>query len=703
MSARHLMRTVWLGFGLGLTVAIQPGQADDGHGPKGEKREGFERIATFLVCENTSCDREEVEATAAEIVTATGDGRMLIYSDSLSGRVGFVDIEDPAAPRAAGTVPVDGEPTSVSVSGPYALVSVNTSASFTEPSGELRVFDVEACLGDIETCAPVATFDLKGQPDSVAIDPGDRFAAIVIENERDEEVVVEGVEGGLPQPPAGFLWSVELKGAPAEWVLRRIELTEFADIAPSDPEPEFVDISRRHQAIVSLQESNHLALVDLERGKVLRHFAAGEVDLAATDTEQDDLISLEMDLEGVRREPDAVGWLDRRRFASANEGDLAGGSRGFSIFDRRGELLFDTGTAFENLGVRHGHFPEARADAAGTEGLEIGKFAGKRLLFVASERGNFVAVYRDRGRFEPRFLQLLPTGIGPEGLLALPERELFVVASEDDEALRSQINIFHRQEGEPGYPKVVSADDPATGRPIPWGALSALAGDRDDPKLLYTAHDSFYRHARIYALDVSDEPAVISDEVVLSLDGEPVDLDIEGIVQRPDGGFWVVSEGAGAVDDPEVPVETLNLLIEVAADGTLLRQIELPEATNALQRDNGFEGVAVTGEGTTSRSTWPFSGSGSAIPTGRRLGRPVGHRGCRRCHLLGDRARQPGRAGRAHQARLRLLDRGPGAGAGGRRLPDRREGARHRPAASAPRRQRLGARQARGADDRRRW
>jgi hypothetical protein len=384
MSTRHLMRTTWLG--PGLVLAIQPGagRADDAHRSKGEEREHFERIAIFLVCENTSCDREEVEASAAEIVTATGDGRTLIYSDSLSGRVGFVDIEDPAAPRAAGTVPVDGEPTSVSVVGRYALVAVNTSASFAEASGELLVFDVETCLADVGSCAPVARLDLGGQPDSVAIDPSSRFAAIVIENERNEEVVVEGIEGGLPQLPAGFLWSLELEGEPADWALTRIGLTGLAGIAPSDPEPEFVDFNRRHQAIVSLQENNHFALVDLERGKVIRDFSAGEVDLAAIDTEQDDLITPEMDLEDVPREPDAVGWLDRRRFASANEGDLAGGSRGFSILDRRGELLFDTGSSFEDLGVRHGHFPERRAGrdrARGPRGREVcGQAASLRRL-----------------------------------------------------------------------------------------------------------------------------------------------------------------------------------------------------------------------------------------------------------------------------------------------------------------------------------
>jgi len=40
----------------------------------------FERVATFLVCENTSCDRNEVELTAAEIVAASDDGRTLVYT-----------------------------------------------------------------------------------------------------------------------------------------------------------------------------------------------------------------------------------------------------------------------------------------------------------------------------------------------------------------------------------------------------------------------------------------------------------------------------------------------------------------------------------------------------------------------------------------------------------------------------------------------
>ena len=34
----------------------------------------FQRIATYLVCENTSCDRNSVEETVAEIVASSKDG-----------------------------------------------------------------------------------------------------------------------------------------------------------------------------------------------------------------------------------------------------------------------------------------------------------------------------------------------------------------------------------------------------------------------------------------------------------------------------------------------------------------------------------------------------------------------------------------------------------------------------------------------------
>jgi hypothetical protein len=98
-----------------------------------------------------------------------------------------------------------GEPTSVDILGQFALGAVDTSASFTEPSGVLVVVD-------LRTRTVAATHDLGGQPDSVDISKDGRYAAIAIENERDEDVN----DGEIPQAPAGFLTIVDLRGAPAK-------------------------------------------------------------------------------------------------------------------------------------------------------------------------------------------------------------------------------------------------------------------------------------------------------------------------------------------------------------------------------------------------------------------------------------------------------------------------------------------------------
>jgi TRAP-type mannitol/chloroaromatic compound transport system substrate-binding protein len=100
----------------------------------------FNRISTFFVFENTAVENE----TVAEIVAASQDGNLLIYTDSATENVGFVDITDAANPVAAGTQAMGGEPTSVAVSGQYALVAVNTSESFVNPSGRLKVIDLNA-------------------------------------------------------------------------------------------------------------------------------------------------------------------------------------------------------------------------------------------------------------------------------------------------------------------------------------------------------------------------------------------------------------------------------------------------------------------------------------------------------------------------------------------------------------------------------
>ena len=542
---------------------------------------GF-RIATMAVYRSLPEGTAPETETAAEIVAAMPDGMTLVFSDSPGERVGFVDISDPALPAPAGSVAIEGEPTAVATAAGTVFAGVNTSGSFVEPSGHVAVIDA----GSREI---VARCDIGGQPDSLAVSPDGRFLAVVVENERDEDLN----DGVIPQLPPGSLAVFDLEdGRPANCdSARMVDLTGLADVAPSDPEPEFVDINADNIAVVTLQENNHLALVDLASGSVTGHFSAGTVNLKGIDTVEDDIIAGTGSLTDVPREPDAVAWLGTDRFVTADEGDYEGGSRGFTVFNTDGTVEYTSGELMEHLGMAAGHYPEGRAENKGVEpeGAEFAGFDGTPLMFINSERGNFVAVFRDQGAgAAPELVDVLPTSVAPEGLLAIPERNLFVVATEEDSAedgIRSTLQIFSRTATRQQYPMIVSAGDPATGAPIGWGALSGLAADPDNPGRLYAVNDSFYAASRIYTIDTARSPAVITDALTLMKDGEPAAYDLEGVALRQGGGFWVASEGRPDRDQQ-------NLIIAVAADGTVEQEIALPEAVDSQAKNHGFEGVA---------------------------------------------------------------------------------------------------------------
>jgi hypothetical protein len=582
---RGLRRWAALGVAAGALTA-----AADAHA-----HTSLNHVGEFSVPGNLRPGEPVDTVTAAEITDATPDGRTLVYTDSPTGRLGFVDIRDPGAPKAAGTLDMDGEPTSVATLGDLALVAVNTSESFTNPSGDLVVVDVprRKVLRRIE---------LAGQPDSIAISPDERWAAIVIENERDEEVD----DGLIPQAPPGALQVLDLTA----WRLRTVALTGLADHAPEDPEPEYVDINRRNQAVVSLQENNHLVIVDLKSAKVTRDFSAGSAALENVDATEEELgpqgVGLISLSESIlrRREPDAVQWIDDDTFATANEGDYAdadgveGGSRGFTLFRSDGVVEYESGSSFEQAVARIGHLPESRSANKGVEpeGLEVATLGGRRVLLVASERANVVGVY-DVSRGAPRLLQLLPTGIGPEGLHVIERRGLLAVASETDGKaeefdVRSLITLYALG-GRPQYPFVASVDE-TPGLPIPWGALSGLAADPRRADTLWSVSDSAYAQAYLYEIDTSGHPARIVRRIPVGgvgvADQLTGDLDLEGVFARPEGGFWLASEGR-TNDGSSRP----NLIVRTAASGAVLQSIPLPAALTAGATSSGFEGVTATG------------------------------------------------------------------------------------------------------------
>lgn len=566
------LRTSFLaGVSLAVTVAASGGA---------QAGSFFERVSTFPVYKTLAEGVDMKTETSAEIISASKDGNTLVFSDSPSGAIVFVDATDPAALAPKGRVDVSGEPTSVSVGQAFAYAGVNTSETYVTPSGHLAVIAL-ADMGIAAKC------DVKGQPDSVATSADGKYVVIAIENERDEELN----DGVIPQMPAGHLaiFDLDANGMPTNCdAVRIVDMTGLSEIAPTDPEPEFVSINDKNQAVVTLQENNHIVVVDLASGEIVSHFPAGAVTVENIPVKKTRVSDANGSIENVKREPDAVAWLDADRFVTANEGDYEGGSRGFTIWNTKGEVLFDSGAQIEHLGMETGHYPAKRAAKKGTEpeGVTVGAFDGQTYIFINSERGNFVAVYKDTGA-EPEFVQILPTHIAPEGSVTIPSRGLFVVANEADSAedgFRAQVSVYKFGAEEAAYPMVVSDKDPETGAPIGWGALSGLAADPSDAAKVYAVTDSFYDTAKILTLDVSAKPARITGFVALHGKDTPK-YDLEGISVARDGGFWLASEG-----NPDK--EMKHLLIKAAVDGTVEDEIELPVELVAQSARFSLEGVA---------------------------------------------------------------------------------------------------------------
>ena len=247
-----------------------------------------------------------------------------------------------------------------------------------------------------------------------------------------------------------------------------------------------------------------------------------------------------------------------------------------------GAVLFDDGGELEATAVQFGHYPDGRSDAKGieAESLVDRRVRIREFMFVGSERGAFVAVYRLDGGNRPRFVQLLSTGQGPEGLLTIPARNLFVTANEGDDADGS-ISIF---EGVPGR------WDPSRISRRSSRAASTSRGERcrgwPPACTIRTSSTAVPDNAlptSIYSIHVGDSFARIRDRMPVTRGGTPVLFDLEGIavdtsIARPrkNAGFWLASEGNATA--------TRNTLIQVDGKGEILREIFLPAGRRCARR-----------------------------------------------------------------------------------------------------------------------
>jgi hypothetical protein len=374
--------------------------------------------------------------------------------------------------------------------------------------------------------------------------------------------------------------------------LIRADVTGLASIAPEDPEPEFVDVNAAGEIAVTLQENNHVVILGRD-GAVLSHFSAGAVALDGIDATEDGALVFAESQPGRLREPDAIQWIDADHVAVANEGDWNGGARGFTVFHRDGTEVWESGPAFEHAIVAVGHYPEGRSDAKGVEpeGMEFARFGETDFLFVLSERASIVGVYRIEDG-TPILHQLLPSGISPEGAIAIPERNLLVTANEvdlvEDGGARAHVMLYELQDAPPAYPSIISAGTDAL---IGFGALSGLVADAEQPGRLFAVNDSYYAmQPTIFEIDATERPARITRAIPVTRHGQPAQkLDLEGIALDGEGGFWVVNEGDAAALIP-------HALLRVDASGAIVEEIAFPAALTAHQTRFGAEGVTVAGD-----------------------------------------------------------------------------------------------------------
>jgi hypothetical protein len=546
----------------------------------------------------------------AEIVAPTPDGNTLVYTSADAGVLGLIDISAPQRPVVLPRVNVRlmglGEPTSVAISpdGRFAVVAIRLDDDVNNPRrGLLRVYDVRR-PADVKHVRDVT---VGIGPDSLAlVGSGKTLRAVVAIEDEETDAKGDATLDGRRPGRIDVVGLQDLYGGRSSGV-QSIGLVDALKalpdaIYPADPQPEFVAISPDGRtAAVTLQENNAVALLDLSqpRARLLRVLSTGTVARNGNaDLQKDKEISLKDSFTG-RREADAVSWVSNRVFALANEGDgkkdkagVLPGGRGFTLMNVRGEVVYESAERTEQHAVMHGHYPDSRSAAKGVEieGVATGRFGGRLHLLVGSERGSFLEVYEVSNPKQPRFVQLLPTGMSPEGITTVKHRadgqQLAVTANEVEGSI--SLYRFHATGVPAGDPQIVASD--AT---TPWGALSGLS---TDGQYLYAVPDNAFAQSRIWRINPAEAARgrmVIDQVILLTEGGKPLQVDPEGIARVADG-YWIASEGA-TVDG--------NELIKVNATGVVQQRVKLPASLQAkfanAKTSTGYEGVTASADGQT--------------------------------------------------------------------------------------------------------
>lgn len=171
-------------------------------------------------------------------------------------------------------------------------------------------------------------------------------------------------------------------------------------------EPEYIALSPdAKRAYVTLQETNEVAVVDVENGRVLGYINMGIAEHGA-DRKANGWVQFDQEVIALR-EPDGIALTpDGRYFITADEGDtdievedgedpLQSGGRTMSIFDAKtGDFVADTGNQLDEITFEYGVYPDRRSNKKGAEpeGVVSFEMDGRPWAVVGLERADALAL-----------------------------------------------------------------------------------------------------------------------------------------------------------------------------------------------------------------------------------------------------------------------------------------------------------------------
>lgn len=380
-------------------------------------------------------------APKAEIVALQATTRRLVLTHADAGQLELFDLAEPARPRALRVLTLalakGEELTSVALppAGDWALAAVKANGE--RAPGRL----VAVSLADGKE---LASFPCGVGPDSVAISADGKQALVACEAEEFDDD-----DGGEDSSAPGSLTHVRLADDLAASKVTQIAFTKALDVptdgrelerevedveeeiplgnAPAFIEPEVVLFLDEARALVTLQENNAVAYVDLVNDRIVRTVGLGTTSHPADLV--DDGKFAETGSLLARREPDGIALVPGGKyFVTADEGDTGpsvektkkglptAGGRTLSVFElETGKLVGDTGPELDRAAAKASLYPDKRSGKKGSEPemvvcLELG---GRPYAAVTLERAGALALVDLSDPARPVVRAIAPTGTTP--------------------------------------------------------------------------------------------------------------------------------------------------------------------------------------------------------------------------------------------------------------------------------------------------